>query len=66
MRPSVFLIGQLPFAAVITRGRIFHSFDMILIPVAQTSFNLMMGAAFVGGILGIVAGSTLARRASEQ
>jgi len=52
LRPSVALVGQLPFTAVITRGAMLQGLDQMLVPAAQTSFNYML----VGGIVGVVAG----------
>lgn len=52
LRPTVALVGQLPFTVVITRGATLQGFDQLLVPAAQTSFNYML----VGGIAGVVAG----------
>jgi hypothetical protein len=56
MRPSVILIGQLPFGTVVTRGATLTGLDQILVPAAQQSFNVTLG----GGIAGAVAGFGLA------
>ncbi len=52
LRPSAFLVGQLPFATVIARGSNLSGLDRLLISTAETSFNYMM----VGALLGVVAG----------
>ena len=50
MRPSVFLIGQLPFSTVITRGARLHGLDMaLLVPTAQQSFNYL-ALGFLAGL----------------
>jgi hypothetical protein len=54
LRPSTFLIGQLPFATVITRGTSLSGFDQILVPMAQQSFNLMLIGAVIGMISGLI------------
>jgi hypothetical protein len=51
-RPSVFLIGQLPFSIVILRGANLSGMDAVLVPAAQASFNQMLFLAVVGGGLG--------------
>jgi hypothetical protein len=58
LRPSVFLVGQLPFETVITRGAYLTGLDLLLRSTAQASFNLMATAAIVtalaGGIVGLL------------
>jgi hypothetical protein len=61
-RPSAFLIGQLPFDIVITRGANLKGMDQVLIPMVQTSFNNMMAIAVIGAVVGIVAGLLLSRK----
>ena len=61
-RPSAFLIGQLPFDVVITRGANLKGMDQVLIPLAQSSFNNMLTIAFVCAGIGIVAGILLSKR----
>lgn len=56
MRPSVLLIGQLPFGVVITRGTNLTGLDLLLRPTAETSFNQMVTAAIVGALIGVVVG----------
>ena len=41
-RPSAFLVGQLPFGAVISRGASLQGLDKMLVPIAQQSFNTMI------------------------
>ena len=61
-RPSAFLIGQLPFETVITRGANLKGVDQILISMAQTSFNNMAAAAIAGAVIGIVVGIIISKR----
>jgi len=61
-RPSAFLIGQLPFDVVITRGANLKGMDQVLIPLAQSSFNNMLTIAAVGAAVGILAGILLSKR----
>lgn len=57
MRPSVILIGQLPFETVVTRGSALSGIDQLLVPTAQQSFNV----TFVGALLGTAGGFGLSR-----
>jgi len=61
-RPSAFIIGQLPFDVVITRGATLKGVDQVLIPMAQSSFNNMVAIAIVGALIGIVAGILMSKR----
>jgi hypothetical protein len=54
-RPSVFLVGQLPFRIVITRGSGLSGLDELLIPSAQESFNVMVIGALVGAAIAFAA-----------
>jgi len=51
-RPSTFLVGQLPFMHVITRGKTLKGFDQMLVPVAEESFNYLLAGVIIGAILG--------------
>jgi hypothetical protein len=53
-RPSVFLVGQLPLTAVLTRGATLSGIDQLLVPVAQSSFNHVALYTIVGGVIGLV------------
>ena len=48
MRPAVFLVGQLPFKVVISRGTNLEGLSAVLIPAAQQSFNYMALGFLVG------------------
>ncbi len=61
-RPSAFLIGQLPFDVVITRGANLKGMDQVLIPLAQSSFNNMIAISLIGALIGIAAGYLLLKR----
>jgi hypothetical protein len=61
-RSSAFLIGQLPFDVVITRGANLKGVDQVLIPLAQSSFNNMIAIALIGALIGIAAGYLLSKR----
>jgi hypothetical protein len=54
-RPPAFLIGQLPFDVVISRGTSLKGFDQMYIPVAETSFNYLLGGGVAGAVAGIAA-----------
>ncbi len=54
-RPPAFLIGQLPFKYVISRGTTLKGFDQVYIEVAQKSFNYLLAGGIIGAILGIIA-----------
>ena len=70
LRPSVALIGQLPFETVITRGANLRGVDVILRSAAEQSFNYMLVGAIVGavvlGIWGSVAGKPKTQAANVQ
>jgi hypothetical protein len=61
-RPSAFLVGQLPFDVVITRGANLKGVDQVLIPLAQSSFNNMIAIALIGALIGIAVGYLLSKR----
>ncbi len=63
-RPPAFLIGQLPFHVVISRGTSLKGLDQVYIPVAERSFNYLLGGGLAGAILGIAA-ALLMRRGSR-
>ncbi len=54
-RPPAFLIGQLPFKHVISRGTSLQGLDQIYIEVAEKSFNYLLGGGIIGAIVGIIA-----------
>jgi hypothetical protein len=53
-RPSAFMVGQLPFQHVITRGRSLKGLDQVLVPFAEKSFNYMLAGVVIGAVLGFV------------
>jgi hypothetical protein len=56
LRPSAFLVGQLPFETVIVRGSNLGGLDRLLVSTAQTSFNYMVVGAILGAVAGFVIG----------
>jgi hypothetical protein len=61
LRPSAFLVGQLPFVTVIARGSNLSGLDRLLVSTAETSFNYVMAGALVGAIAGFVIGLIASR-----
>ena len=59
LRPSVPLMGQLPFRTVITRGANLRGLDQLLLGYARTSFNYLIAGILVGAIIGVIAGLAL-------
>ena len=55
LRPSVPLMGQLPFTTVITRGANLRGLDQLLLGYAHTSFNYLIAGMILGAIVGIIA-----------
>src|SRR5258708_32632861 len=50
LRPSVPLLGQLPFQTVITAGSNLTGLDQILKPLAEQSFEYLVGGVILGGV----------------
>lgn len=66
LRPSVPMVGQLPFDVVVTRGANLSGVEVVMRSTAERSFNYMLVAAIIGAVvLGIGAGLT-AKRESED
>lgn len=61
-RPSAFLVGQLPFGTVISRGVTLQGMDQLLVPLAQSSFNTMFAVAIVGALIGAGIGHLISKR----
>ena len=53
-RPSVPLLGQLPFESVITRGENLRGLDILLKGIAQQSFNYIVGGVILGAAVGFI------------
>jgi hypothetical protein len=64
LRPSVPLIGQLPFETVVTRGSDLTGLDLLLRGAAETSFNYMLVGAIVGAVLGWLVKQQLGKKAA--
>ncbi len=55
MRPSVPLLGQIPFSDVVTRGANLQGLDALLLRnAAQQSFNDVLAGLIVGAVVGYV------------
>lgn len=54
LRPSVPLIGQLPFETVITRGSSLSGLDLLLKGTAEMSCNYMLVGGLVGAAIGLI------------
>ena len=65
-RPPAFLIGQLPFKHVISRGTTLQGLDQVYIAVAEKSFNYLLAGGIIGAILGIIAVLLYKGKAREQ
>jgi hypothetical protein len=61
LRPSVPLLGQLPFETVISRGANLSGLDIILRSTAETSFNYLAAGLVAGAILGWMVGRRTAK-----
>ncbi len=61
-RPPAFMIGQLPFKHVISRGTTLKGLEQMYIPVAETSFNYLLGGGIIGLALAVAAVLLLRRR----
>src|SRR5258708_6851683 len=48
LRPSVPLVGPLPFSVVISRGSNLQGLDLVLKGTAQTSFNYLLAGVLFG------------------
>jgi len=55
LRPSVPLMGQLPFTTVITRGSNLRGLDQLLLGYARSSFNDLVAGIIVGTLIGLIA-----------
>jgi hypothetical protein len=62
MRPAALIIGQLPFETVVTRGSMLSGLDVLLVPTAQASFNVMAIGAILGAVSGFVVSYIIANR----
>jgi hypothetical protein len=54
-RPPAFLVGQLPFRHVVSRGTSLKGFDQVYLEVAQRSFDYLLVGGLVGAGIGIAA-----------
>lgn len=61
LRPSVPLLGQLPFEVVISKGSNLKGFDTLLIPTAEVSFNYLIIGIILGISIGWIVGNLLAK-----
>jgi hypothetical protein len=59
LRPSVPLMGQLPFTTVITRGANLRGLDQLLLGYARSSFNYLVAGVVLGALMGLIAALAL-------
>ena len=59
LRPSVPLMGQLPFTTVITRGTNLRGLDQLLLGYARSSFNYVVAGVVLGALIGLIAALAL-------
>lgn len=59
-------VGQLPFKDVITRGGSLKGADLILTPIAQSSFNYLLAGAIVGAVCGVLLGYFIFRSRKQE
>jgi hypothetical protein len=64
LRPSAFVIGQLPFQHVITRGQSLQGVERVFMSLARESFNTMMIGAVIGLLAGVVIGCFISAKSS--
>jgi membrane protease subunit (stomatin/prohibitin family) len=65
LRPSVAMIGQLPFETVVTRGANLRGMDVVLRAAAEQSFNYMVVGAIVGAVILGIWGSLASKPKSQ-
>ena len=66
LRPSLPLIGQLPFSTVITRGSNLTGLDTLLKSTAEQSFNYMLIGVIVGAVLLALAAGMIGKKSSPS
>ena len=66
LRPSVPLIGQLPFFVVMTRGAGLGGLDQVLVPYAQNSFNIVLVGAIIGAVIGVFVGHNISQNKAKS
>ena len=59
LRPSVPLVGQLPFTTVVTRGGNLEGLDQFLLGYVRTSFNYLIAGVVLGAVVGLIAAFVL-------
>lgn len=66
LRPSLPLIGQLPFKTVITRGSNLTGLDVLLKSTAEQSFNYMLIGVVVGAVLLALAAGFIGKKKASS
>ena len=66
LRPSVPLMGQLPFSTVITRGANLRGLDQLLLGYARTSFNYVLAGLVLGAVIGLIAAFVIEKSGSPH
>jgi len=64
LRPSLPLVGQLPFTTVVTRGANLEGLDQFLLGYARTSFNYLIAGVVLGAVVGLIAAFVLSMQRS--
>ena len=66
LRPSVPLMGQLPFSTVITRGANLRGLDQLLLGYARTSFKYLLAGLVLGAVIGLIVAFAIEKSSSPH
>jgi hypothetical protein len=66
LRPSVPLLGQLPFTTVITRGANLRGLDQLLLGYARSSFNYLVAGIVLGAVVGLIASTPIEKSLTSK
>ena len=66
LRPSLPIIGQLPFKTVITRGSNLTGLDVVLKSTAEQSFNYMLIGIIVGAVILALAAGLIGKQKTNR
>ena len=65
LRPAAPMIGQLPLQVVVTAGSKLQGFELMLRPLAERSFGVLLAGVIIGAAIGVVIGLLVARQNSH-